>query len=35
MPALELTDHGALYGAIDFYTLLPDAGIKAIVGIET
>jgi len=28
MPALALTDHGALYGAIDFYTLCRDAGIK-------
>jgi len=35
MPALALTDHGALYGAIDFYTLCRDAGIKPIVGIET
>jgi len=30
MPALGLTDHGALYGAIDFYTLCRDAGIKPI-----
>jgi DNA polymerase-3 subunit alpha len=35
MPALALTDHGALYGAIDFYTLCRDAGIKPIVGIES
>jgi DNA polymerase-3 subunit alpha len=35
MPALALTDHGALYGAIDFYTLCRDAGIKPIVGVET
>src|SRR5438445_10546661 len=35
MPALALTDHGALYGAIDFYTLCRDVGIKPIVGIET
>jgi DNA polymerase-3 subunit alpha len=35
MPALGLTDHGALYGAIDFYTLCRDAGIKPIVGVET
>src|SRR2546425_2062210 len=34
MPALALTDHGALYGAIDFYTLCRDAGIKPIVGVE-
>ena len=35
MPALALTDHGALYGAVDFYTLCRDAGIKPIVGVET
>src|SRR5438445_1736119 len=35
MPALGLTDHGALYGAIDFYTLCRDAGIKPIIGVET
>jgi len=35
MPALGLTDHGALYGAIDFYTLCHDAGIKPIIGVET
>ena len=34
MPALALTDHGALYGAIDFYALCRDAGIKPIVGVE-
>jgi DNA polymerase-3 subunit alpha len=35
MPALALTDHGALYGAIDFYTLCRDAGMKPIIGVET
>jgi len=35
MPALALTDHGALYGAVDFYTTAKAAGIKPIVGIET
>src|SRR5438094_2301729 len=35
MPALALTDHGALYGAIDFYTLCREAGINPIVGVET
>src|SRR5258708_6040762 len=35
MPALALTDHGALYGAIDFYTTAKAAGIKPIVGVET
>jgi DNA polymerase-3 subunit alpha len=35
MPALALTDHGALYGAIDFYAHARDAGIKPIIGVET
>ena len=34
-PALALTDHGALYGAIDFYTAAQAAGLKPIVGVET
>ncbi|MEE8363254.1 MAG: PHP domain-containing protein, partial [Dehalococcoidia bacterium] len=33
-PALALTDHGALYGAIDFYRACRDAGIKPIIGVE-
>lgn len=35
MPALALTDHGAMYGAIEFYKACKDAGIKPIVGVET
>jgi len=35
MPALAITDHGALYGAIDFYTTAKAAGIKPIIGVET
>ncbi|HET8569035.1 MAG TPA: DNA polymerase III subunit alpha, partial [Candidatus Limnocylindria bacterium] len=35
MPALALTDHGALYGAIDFYHSARAAGIRPIVGVET
>jgi DNA polymerase-3 subunit alpha len=35
MPALALTDHGALYGAIDFYVAASQAGIKPIIGVET
>lgn len=35
MPALAITDHGALYGAIDFYTAAKAAGIKPIIGVET
>ncbi|MEK7209238.1 MAG: PHP domain-containing protein, partial [Patescibacteria group bacterium] len=34
MPALALTDHGNLYGAIDFYKTCTAAGIKPIIGIE-
>ncbi|MEX0886450.1 MAG: PHP domain-containing protein, partial [Phycisphaeraceae bacterium] len=33
-PAIALTDHGCLFGAVDFYTRAHDAGIKPIVGIE-
>ena len=35
MPALALTDHGALYGAIDFYVACKASGLKPIVGAET
>ncbi len=34
MPALAVTDHGALYGLVDFYTACNDAGIKPILGCE-
>lgn len=34
MPALALTDHGAMYGAIEFYNECRKAGIKPIVGVE-
>jgi DNA polymerase-3 subunit alpha len=33
-PALACTDHGVLYGAIDFYRAAMDKGIKPIVGCE-
>ena len=33
--ALALTDHGALYGAIEFYQSCQKAGIKPIIGVET
>ena len=33
-PALAITDHGALYGAIDFYKTAREKGIKPIVGCE-
>lgn len=35
MTALALTDHGAMYGAIEFYKACKDAGIKPLVGVET
>lgn len=34
MPALALTDHGAMYGAIDFYMEAKKAGLKPILGVE-
>jgi DNA polymerase-3 subunit alpha len=34
MPALAVTDHGVMYGAIHFYKACRDAGIKPIVGCE-
>ncbi len=34
MPALALTDHGAMYGAIEFYQECKKAGIKPIIGVE-
>jgi DNA polymerase-3 subunit alpha len=33
-PALALTDHGVLYGAIDFYKAAQEKGVKPIVGCE-
>jgi DNA polymerase-3 subunit alpha len=32
MPALALTDHGVMYGAIHFYKACKEAGIKPIIG---
>jgi len=34
MPALALTDHGTMYGAIRFYEACEAAGIKPIIGME-
>ncbi len=34
MPALALTDHGNLFGAIEFYKECREAGIKPIIGCE-
>lgn len=34
MPALAITDHGALYGVIDFFNEAQKAGVKPLIGIE-
>ncbi|MGH2463698.1 MAG: DNA polymerase III subunit alpha, partial [Candidatus Limnocylindria bacterium] len=34
MPAVALTDHGALYGAIEFYEAATASGVKPILGVE-
>ncbi|MFH1523927.1 MAG: DNA polymerase III subunit alpha, partial [Chloroflexota bacterium] len=35
MPALAITDHGTMFGVIEFYERAKEAGIKPIIGIET
>ncbi len=35
MDAIALTDHGALYGAVEFYKAAKKAGVKPILGVET
>lgn len=34
MPAVAITDHGNMFGAVDFYKSAKKAGIKPIIGIE-
>ena len=34
MDAASITDHGSLYGVVDFYSECKDAGIKPIIGCE-
>jgi len=34
MPALAITDHGVMYGAIEFYQKAKEANIKPIIGFE-
>jgi DNA polymerase-3 subunit alpha len=34
MPALAITDHGTMFGVIDFYTAAIEAGVKPIIGVE-
>ncbi|GAB4493040.1 MAG: hypothetical protein Fur0016_21060 [Anaerolineales bacterium] len=35
MPALAITDHGTMFGVVEFYNAARDAGIKPIIGVET
>ena len=34
MPAVAITDHGTMFGVIDFYKAAKDAGVKPIIGLE-
>jgi DNA polymerase-3 subunit alpha len=34
MPAVAMTDHGVMYGMVDFYKACQDEGIKPIIGCE-
>lgn len=34
MPAVAVTDHGVMYGAIDFYRTAKESGIKPLIGCE-
>ena len=34
MPAMAITDHGNMYGAIEFYKMAKKEGIKPIIGVE-
>ena len=34
MPALAITDHGALYGVIEFFNAAKEAGIHPVIGVE-
>ena len=35
MPAVALTDHGSMFGVIDFFKAAQKAGVKPIIGLET
>lgn len=35
MPAVAITDHGNMFGAVEFYAACVDAGVKPIIGCET
>ncbi len=34
MPAVAITDHGTMFGVIDFYKAATEAGVKPIIGVE-
>ena len=34
MPAVAITDHGTMFGVIDFYNAATAAGVKPIIGME-
>jgi len=34
MPACAITDHGVMYGAIEFYRKAKEEGLKPIIGCE-
>jgi len=34
MPAVAMTDHGAMYGTVDFYSACQEVGVKPILGLE-
>ena len=34
MSSLAITDHGAMYGVVDFYSACKEQGIRPIIGIE-
>lgn len=34
MPAVAITDHGTMFGVIDFYKAARDEGVKPIIGVE-
>ena len=34
MPAVAITDHGTMFGVIDFYNAARDNGVKPIIGVE-
>lgn len=35
MPALAITDHGTMFGVVEFYNAAREVGIKPIIGVET